>query len=90
MNEFSRQISPLDQFEIKNLLSLDDTILANLSLSTSNIGLHLIIGIALVFIADITLSLIFKATSSTSASYNYMQDVFSEQIPRRPLGVDIM
>jgi len=44
MNEFSRQISPLDQFEIKNLLSLDAPILANFSLSVTNIGLYLTIG----------------------------------------------
>lgn len=35
--------SPLDQFEIRNFLSLDAPILANLHLSLSNIGLYLTI-----------------------------------------------
>jgi hypothetical protein len=36
--------SPLDQFEIRNLLSLDAPILANLHISLTNIGLYLSIG----------------------------------------------
>ena len=36
--------SPLDQFEIRDLLSLDAPILGNLHLSISNIGLFLTIG----------------------------------------------
>lgn len=36
--------SPLDQFEIRNLLSLDAPILANLHISLTNIGLYLTIG----------------------------------------------
>ena len=36
-------LSPLDQFEIRNLLSLDAPILANLHLSLTNIGLYLTI-----------------------------------------------
>ena len=43
--------SPLDQFEIRNLISLDAPLLANLHLSLTNIGLYLtagaIIGLAL-------------------------------------------
>ncbi len=35
--------SPLDQFEIRNLISLDAPILANLHLSLTNIGLYLTI-----------------------------------------------
>jgi len=46
--------SPLDQFEIRNLISLDAPILANLHLSITNIGLYLTIG---AFIA-LTLNLI--------------------------------
>lgn len=42
--------SPLDQFEIRNLLSLDAPILGNLSISLTNIGLYLIIGGYLVFV----------------------------------------
>ena len=37
-------ISPLDQFEIRNLISLDAPILANLHISLTNIGLYLTIG----------------------------------------------
>lgn len=44
MNSFLNITSPLDQFEIRNLLSLDAPILGNLSLSISNIGLYLTIG----------------------------------------------
>jgi F-type H+-transporting ATPase subunit a len=34
-------ISPLDQFEIRDLISLDAAVLANLHLSVTNIGLYL-------------------------------------------------
>ena len=37
-------ISPLDQFEIRNLLSLDAPIFGNLHISLTNIGLFLTIG----------------------------------------------
>jgi hypothetical protein len=36
--------SPLDQFEIRNLLSLDAPILGNTQISLTNIGLYLTIG----------------------------------------------
>jgi len=36
--------SPLDQFEVRNLLSLNAPILGNLNLSLTNIGLYLTIG----------------------------------------------
>ncbi len=36
--------SPLDQFEVRNLLSLDAPLLANLHISLTNIGLYLVIG----------------------------------------------
>jgi F-type H+-transporting ATPase subunit a len=36
--------SPLDQFEIRNLLSLDAPVLGNLHISLSNIGLYLTLG----------------------------------------------
>lgn len=40
---FTEITSPLDQFEIRNLLSLDAPILANLHISLTNIGLYLTI-----------------------------------------------
>jgi F-type H+-transporting ATPase subunit a len=43
-NSFIFITSPLDQFEIRDLLSLDAPILANLHLSITNIGLYLVIG----------------------------------------------
>ena len=47
-------ISPLDQFEIRDLLSLDAPILGNLHISITNIGLYLIIGVFFI----LTLSLL--------------------------------
>lgn len=41
-------VSPLDQFEIRNLLSLDMPIMGNLHISLTNIGLYLTIGIFLI------------------------------------------
>ena len=38
-------ISPLDQFEIRDLLSIDAPILGNLHISITNIGLYLMIGV---------------------------------------------
>jgi F-type H+-transporting ATPase subunit a len=49
MNNFLNVASPLDQFEIRNLLSLDAPILGNLSLSLTNIGLYLTMAGYLVF-----------------------------------------
>jgi F-type H+-transporting ATPase subunit a len=45
---FTEISSPLDQFEIRNLLSLDAPILANIHISLSNIGLYLIVGMFLI------------------------------------------
>jgi F-type H+-transporting ATPase subunit a len=45
--------SPLDQFEIRNLLSLDAPILANLHISLTNIGLYLTIGTILVLTLNV-------------------------------------
>ena len=41
---FTEISSPLDQFEVRSLLSLDAPILANLHISLTNIGLYLTIG----------------------------------------------
>ena len=45
--------SPLDQFEIRNFLSLDAPILANLHVSLTNIGLYLTIAAFLVLTLNI-------------------------------------
>jgi F-type H+-transporting ATPase subunit a len=42
-------LSPLDQFEIRDLISLNAPVLGNFSLSLTNIGLYLTIGGFLVF-----------------------------------------
>ena len=53
MNFFSNIISPLDQFEIRNLISLDAPVLGNLSISLTNIGLYLTIAGYLVFMISL-------------------------------------
>jgi F-type H+-transporting ATPase subunit a len=53
MNFFIHIISPLDQFEIRDLISLNAPILGNLSLSLTNIGLYLTLGGYLVFILSL-------------------------------------
>lgn len=45
---FEINTSPLDQFEIRNLLSLDAPILGNIHISITNIGLYLTIGTILI------------------------------------------
>jgi len=45
--------SPLDQFEIRNLLSIDAPIIGNLHLSITNIGLYLTIGAFIVLTLNI-------------------------------------
>lgn len=53
MNSFFNIMSPLDQFEIRDLISLNAPILGNLSLSLTNIGLYLTLGGYLVFILSL-------------------------------------
>ena len=48
-NLFTEITSPLDQFEIRNLLSLDAPVLANLHLSLTNIGLYLTMAGVIIF-----------------------------------------
>ena len=50
---FNTILSPLDQFEIKNLISLDINILNDLQISITNIGLYLTISALLVLILNI-------------------------------------
>ena len=53
MNHFINIISPLDQFEVRDLISLNAPIIGNLSLSLTNIGLYLALGGYLVFILSL-------------------------------------
>ncbi len=53
MNTFLNIISPLDQFEIRDLISLNAPLLGNISLSLTNIGLYLTLAGYLVFILSL-------------------------------------
>ena len=53
MTSFLTITSPLDQFEIRSLLSLNAPVLGNLSISITNIGLYLSIAGYLVFMVSI-------------------------------------
>jgi F-type H+-transporting ATPase subunit a len=46
-------ISPLDQFEIRDLLSIDAPIFGNLHISITNIGLYLMIGVFFILILNL-------------------------------------
>ena len=46
---FNIVLSPLDQFEIKNLINLELNILGNIQISLTNIGLYLIITTIIIF-----------------------------------------
>ena len=46
-------ISPLDQFEIRNLFSIDTPLLANMNLSITNIGLYMIIAAFISFFLSV-------------------------------------
>lgn len=50
---FTENISPLDQFEIRNFISIDAPILANLHLSLTNIGLYLTISLFIILTLSI-------------------------------------
>jgi hypothetical protein len=52
-NQFTFITSPLDQFEIRNLLSLELPILGNISLSITNIGLYLTVGVLIALTLNI-------------------------------------
>jgi len=53
MNTFLNITSPLDQFEIRNLLSLDAPVLGNLSLSLTNTGLYLTIAGCVILVLNL-------------------------------------
>jgi F-type H+-transporting ATPase subunit a len=49
---FNSILSPLDQFEIKNLISLDLNLLGNLQISLTNIGMYLTLSAGMVLILN--------------------------------------
>jgi F-type H+-transporting ATPase subunit a len=48
MRHFDFVSSPLDQFEIRDLFSINANLLGNINLSLTNIGLYLSIGLFLI------------------------------------------
>ncbi len=46
-------LSPLTQFEIRDLLSIDTPILGNLHISLTNIGFYLTIGTVFIFVLSL-------------------------------------
>lgn len=50
---YSSITSPLDQFEIRNLISLDAPVLANIHISLTNIGFYLTIGTILILASNL-------------------------------------
>lgn len=53
IGKFAIIASPLDQFEVRDLLSLNASILGNLNISLTNIGLYLTIGALIIIIFNI-------------------------------------
>jgi F-type H+-transporting ATPase subunit a len=53
MFDFVTILSPLDQFEIRNLFSIDTPLLGNINLSITNIGLYMTIAAFLTFAVSI-------------------------------------
>lgn len=50
MNTLYISLSPLDQFEVRDLISLNAPVLGHLSISLTNIGLYLTLGGYIVFL----------------------------------------
>jgi len=50
---FNVILSPLDQFEIRNLINLELNILGNIQISLTNIGLYLTLSAAMVLILNL-------------------------------------
>lgn len=50
---FRETTSPLDQFEIRNLLSLEAPVLGNMNISLTNIGLYLSISVFIILTTSI-------------------------------------
>ena len=57
-------ISPLDQFEIRNLFSIDTLLLGNINLSITNIDLYMFIASLFIFYIGILISNYYKIVSN--------------------------
>jgi F-type H+-transporting ATPase subunit a len=53
MLKYETIISPLDQFEIRNLFSIDTPLLGNFNISITNIGLYMTIASFIAFAVSI-------------------------------------
>ena len=52
-NLFREVASPLDQFEIRNLLSIEAPIMGDINISITNIGLYLLISTFIIITASV-------------------------------------
>jgi F-type H+-transporting ATPase subunit a len=80
--------SPLDQFEIRNLISLDAPVLGNINISLTNIGLYLIIGTYLVLTMSAMATNYNKVVSNTwsvsqESIYATVHSIVTNQINAR-------
>lgn len=50
---YNEIISPLDQFEIRDLISINIPVIGNLHISLTNIGLYLTLGVLFVLIFSV-------------------------------------
>ena len=80
-NTFSTIRSPLDQFELRDLISLDAPILGNLHISISNIGLYLVIAAFLGFSMSILATNFNRLVSNNwSASQEIFYDTLHSMV----------
>jgi F-type H+-transporting ATPase subunit a len=85
---FEINTSPLDQFEIRNLLSLDAPILGNIHISITNIGLYLTIGTILILSLNLLATNYNKVVSnswsiSQESIYATIHSIVTSQINSR-------
>ena len=78
-------ISPLNQFEIKDLLSLDAPILGNLHISCTNIGFYLTIGALILLVINLLSTNYIKLVSngwsiSQESLYATIHSIVTDQI----------
>jgi len=87
-NLFTEISSPLDQFEIRNLLSINAPILGNMHLSITNIGLYLTIGTFLILSLNLLATNYNKVVSnrwsiSQESLYATIHSIVTNQINAR-------
>jgi len=88
LKSFEINTSPLDQFEIRNLLSLDAPILGNVHISITNIGLYLTVGTILILSLNLLATNYNKVVSnnwsiSQESIYATIHSIVTSQINSR-------